>query len=156
MEKMAEMKPSFLRFPGGNYVDPGHYEWKKTIGPLENRPLGRREWGYPSSYGLGILEFMHWCEDLKIEPVLDVTVGRSWLPPDGDVTPLVQDALDEIEYLTGDTTTTWGALRAAHGHPARSSCAMSRSETRISSTGFRHTMRVSRNSTTRSTPNILR
>ncbi|MES2459996.1 MAG: alpha-L-arabinofuranosidase C-terminal domain-containing protein [Armatimonadota bacterium] len=117
MQKIGDMKPKFLRFPGGNYVDPGHYEWKKTIGPLENRPLGRREWGYPSSYGLGILEFMHWCEDLNMEPVLDVTVGRSWLPADGDVTPLVQDALDEIEYLTGDVNTPWGKRRAADGHP---------------------------------------
>lgn len=117
MQLMLDLKPRFLRFPGGNYVDPGHYEWKKTIGPLENRPLGRREWGYPSSYGLGILEFMHWCEDLNMEPVLDVTVGRSWLPANGDVAPLVQDALDEIEYLTGDVSTPWGARRAADGHP---------------------------------------
>lgn len=118
MNLMADMKPGFLRFPGGNYVDPGHYEWKKTLGPLENRPLGRREWGYPTSSGLGLVEFLHWCDELKMEPLLAVTDGRPWLPPDGDVTPLVQDALDEIEYLTGDASTTWGARRIADGHPA--------------------------------------
>ncbi len=119
MEKMAAMKPTFLRFPGGNYLDPGHYEWKKTIGPLEQREIGPGAWGYPSSNGLGLLEFLYWCEDLNIEPVLGVTVGRGWLPDDADISPLVQDALDEIEYVSGDAKTTkWGALRAAHGHPA--------------------------------------
>jgi alpha-L-arabinofuranosidase len=118
VEKMIDMKPTFLRFPGGNYVDPGHYEWKKTIGPVEQRPLGRREWGYPSSYGLGIMEFLLWCEEMKIEPVLAVTDGRPWLPADGDVSPLVQDALDEIEYVSGAASTPWGAKRARDGHPA--------------------------------------
>ena len=118
MEKMAAMQPKFLRFPGGNYLDPGHYEWKKTIGPLEQREVGPGAWGYKSSNGLGLLEFLYWCEDLGMEPVLGVTDGRPWLPADGDVGPLVQDALDEIEYVSGATDTKWGALRAAHGHPA--------------------------------------
>ena len=117
MEKMAAMKPTFLRFPGGNYLDPGHYEWKKTIGPLEQREVGPGAWGYKSSNGLGILEFLYWCEDLNMEPVLGVTDGRPWLPDNGDVGPLVQDALDEIDYVSGGTDTKWGALRAAHGHP---------------------------------------
>ena len=116
MEKLAAMKPKFLRFPGGNYLDPGHYEWKKTIGPLEKREVGPGAWGYKSSNGLGLLEFLEWCEDLNMEPVLAVTDGRPWLPDDGDVGPLVQDALDEIEYVAGATDTKWGALRAAHGH----------------------------------------
>ncbi len=119
MEKMAAMKPSFLRFPGGNYLDPGHYEWKKTLGPLEKREVGPGSWGYKSSNGLGLLEFLYWCEDLNMEPVLGVTDGRGWLPDDADFEPLVQDALDEIEYVTGDAKTTkWGAIRAANGHPA--------------------------------------
>ncbi len=117
MEKMAAMKPKFLRFPGGNYLDPGHYEWKQTIGPVDQRPDGPGAWGYRSSYGLGILEFLYWCEDLGMEPVLGVTDGRPWLPADGDVAPLIQDALDEIEYVSGSVDTKWGALRAAHGHP---------------------------------------
>ncbi len=118
MQKLADMNPAFLRLPGGNYVDPGHYEWKKAVGPLEQRPLGPGAWGYPSSYGLGLLEYMEWCEDLKMGTVLAVTDGRGWLPADGDVGPLVQDALDEIEYVAGDARTPWGAKRAADGHPA--------------------------------------
>ena len=118
MEKMAAMRPKFLRFPGGNYLDPGHYQWKDTIGPLDQRPDGPGAWGYRSSYGLGILEFLYWCEDLGMEPVLGVTDGRPWLPDNGDVAPLIQDALDEIEYVSGGVNTKWGALRAAHGHPA--------------------------------------
>ena len=118
MEKMAAMKPKFLRFPGGNYLDPGHYVWKDTIGPVDQRPDGPGAWGYRSSNGLGILEFLYWCEDLGMEPVLGVTDGRPWLPDNGDVGPLVQDALDEIEYVSGAVNTKWGALRASHGHPA--------------------------------------
>ncbi len=118
MEKMAAMKPTFLRYPGGNYLDPGHYEWKKTIGPLEQREVGPGAWGYKSSNGLGLLEFAQWCEDLGMESVLGVSDGRPWLPDDADVGPLVQDALDEIEYLAGGTDTKWGALRAKHGHAA--------------------------------------
>jgi len=118
MEKMAAMSPAFLRLPGGNYLDSGHYEWKKAIGPLELRHQGPGAWGYPSSYGLGLMEYLQWCEDLKMGTVLAVSDGRGWLPADGDVGPLVQDALDEIEFVTGDATTTWGAKRAAAGHPA--------------------------------------
>ena len=118
MEKMAAMKPAFLRLPGGNYVDPGHYIWKNTLGPIDQRPGSGGAWGYHISEGLGILEFLEWCEDLKIEPVLAVTDGRPWLPADGDVSPLIQDALDEIEYVSGDVTTKWGARRAQDGHPA--------------------------------------
>ena len=117
-EKLAALRPAFLRFPGGNYVDPGHYEWKKTLGPLDTRPGHPGAWEYRASDGLGLLEFFLWCEDLLMEPVLAVSDGRGWLPPDGDVSPLVQDALDEIEYATGDPDTKWGARRAADGHPA--------------------------------------
>lgn len=118
MQKMAAMKPAFLRFPGGNYVDPGHYQWKITLGPISQRTGHPGAWGYRSSDGLGLLEFFLWCEDLKMEPVLAVTDGRGWLPRTGDVAPLVQDALDEIEYATGSVGSKWGAKRAADGHPA--------------------------------------
>jgi len=117
MEKMLAMKPAFLRLPGGNYLDPGHYEWKKTIGPVDRRAGHPGAWSYRSSDGLGLLEFLEWCEELNVEPVLGVTDGRGWLPGNGDVAPLVQDALDEIEYVSGDKSTTWGARRAADGHP---------------------------------------
>jgi alpha-L-arabinofuranosidase len=117
MEKMAAMKPRFLRFPGGNHLDPGHFEWKKTIGPVDDRPGHDGAWGYRSSDGIGLLEFLLWCEELGIEPVLGVTDGRGWLANDADVGFLVQDALDEIEYITGDASTYWGAKRVADGHP---------------------------------------
>jgi alpha-L-arabinofuranosidase len=126
MEKLAELKPTFLRFPGGNYLEGPDYEdrfnWKATIGPLEERPGHQCPWGYRSSDGLGLLEFLMWCEDLKMEPVLAVYAGlhidggRNIITGD-ELKPHVQDALDEIEYVTGDTGTTWGARRAKDGHP---------------------------------------
>ena len=125
MEKMAAMHPAFLRFPGGNYLEGDHiaerYEWKKTIGPLVDRPTHPSPWHYHSSDGLGLLEFLEWCEDLKMQPVLAVYAGYSMaqehVKPGADLDPYVQDALDEIEYVTGGTDTKWGAIRAQNGHP---------------------------------------
>ena len=72
MEKLAAMHPAFLRFPGGNYLEGDHiperYDWKKTIGPLVDRPTHPSPWRYNSSDGLGLLEFLEWCEDLKMQP----------------------------------------------------------------------------------------
>lgn len=126
MEKLAGLQPKFLRFPGGNFVEgdflSDRYDWKQTRGPLEFRPGHNGCWNYRSSDGLGLLEFMGWCEDLGMEPVLAVYAGYSLkqqpVSPGPLLEPYVQDALDEIEYLTGDATTTyWGALRAKDGHP---------------------------------------
>jgi alpha-N-arabinofuranosidase len=125
MEKMAAMHPTFLRFPGGNYLEGDHinerYEWKKTIGPLVDRPTHPSPWRYHSSDGLGLLEFLDWCEDLKIQPVLAVYAGYSMaqehVEPGPALEPYIQDALDEIEYVTGGTDTKWGASRAQNGHP---------------------------------------
>jgi len=79
-------------------------------------------WGYRSSDGMGLLEYLEWCQDLKIEPVLAVYAGYSLeqehVDPGPALEPYVQDALDEIEYVTGDTNTKWGAERAKDGHPA--------------------------------------
>jgi alpha-L-arabinofuranosidase len=126
MEKLAAMHPAFLRFPGGNYLEgehlDQHYEWKKTIGPLVDRPTHPTPWTYRSSDGIGLLEFLTWCEDLHMEPLLAVFSGYSLLqehiPAGKELEPYVQDALDEIEYVTGDTSTHWGAERAKDGHPA--------------------------------------
>lgn len=126
MEKMAAMHPKFLRLPGGNYLEGNHinerYEWKKTIGDWVNRPTHPSPWNYRSSDGLGLLEYMQWCEDLKIEPVLAVYAGYSMAQEHVDagdkLEPFIQDALDEIEYVSGDVTTKWGAVRAKNGHPA--------------------------------------
>ncbi|HEX3684548.1 MAG TPA: alpha-L-arabinofuranosidase C-terminal domain-containing protein [Bryobacteraceae bacterium] len=125
MEKLAAMKPAFLRFPGGNYLEGDHiserYEWKKTIGPLVDRPTHPSPWHYHSSDGMGLLEFLEWCEDLHMQPVLAVYAGYSMMQehvaPGSDLEPYIQDALDEIEYVTGDTSTKWGAVRTRDGHP---------------------------------------
>jgi alpha-N-arabinofuranosidase len=126
MQKLADLHPGFLRFPGGNYVEgnyiPERFDWKKTIGPLEGRPGHPCCWGYRSSDGMGLLEFLDWCEDLNMEPLLAVYAGYSlkhdYVKPGPDLQPFVQDALDEIEYCTGDVSTKWGKERAADGHPA--------------------------------------
>jgi alpha-N-arabinofuranosidase len=126
MKTLADMKPSFLRFPGGNYVEgdtlESRFDWKKTIGPLTRRPGHACCWGYRSSDGFGLLEFLEWCQDLKMEPVLAVYAGynlnHSHIDAGPALQPYVQDALDEIEYVTGDTSTKWGAERAKDGHRA--------------------------------------
>ncbi len=126
MEKLAAMKPKFVRFPGGNYVEGNtlweRFDWKATIGPLPYRSGHPGCWGYRSSDGMGLMEFMGWCEDLHAQPVLAVFAGYSLrqqhVEPGPLLEPYVQDALEEIEFLTGDAKTTyWGAQRAKYGHP---------------------------------------
>ncbi len=126
MEMMGGMKPSFLRLPGGNYLEgdtiPTRFDWKTTIGDLTQRPGHQCPWGYRSSDGLGLLEYLEWCEDLKMEPLLAVYAGYSLrgahVEPGPDLEPYVQEALDEIEYVTGDAHTKWGAERIKDGHRA--------------------------------------
>lgn len=126
MQMMVDMKPKFLRFPGGNFLEgpliTDAFPWKETLGPLENRPGHRGSWGYRPSDGMGLLEFLLWCEDIGGEPVLGVYAGYSLNGDHIDAGPLLQpyvdDALNEIEYITGDVKTYWGAKRAADGHPA--------------------------------------
>ncbi len=126
MEMLAKMRPSFLRFPGGNYLEgnriESRYQWKKTIGPLVDRPTHPGTWSYHSTDGMGLLEFLEWCEDLKMEPVLAVyggySLGGQVVKPGPDLDPYVQEALEEIEYVTGGPETKWGAVRFQNGHPA--------------------------------------
>ena len=128
MELLAEYRPAFLRFPGGNYLEGNtlatRFNWKETIGDISLRPGHMNDaWRYHSSDGMGLLEFLEWCEDLKMQPVLAVYAGLALrnggaVSPGADLAPHVQDALDEIEYVTGDTGTQWGARRAHDGHPA--------------------------------------
>ncbi len=126
IKMMADMKPKFLRFPGGNYLEgpliTDAFPWKTTLGALEQRPGHKGSWGYRASDGLGLLEFLQWCEDIGAEPLLGVYAGYSLSGDHIDAGPLLQpyvdDALDEIEYVTGDVNTYWGAKRAADGHPA--------------------------------------
>jgi alpha-N-arabinofuranosidase len=126
MEKLAAMHPKFLRLPGGNYLEGDHiserFDWKTTIGPWVDRPTHPSPWHYRSSDGMGLLEFLEWCEDLKIEPVLAVYAGYSMaqehVEPGPVLKPYIDDALDEIEYVTGGPETRWGAERIRNGHAA--------------------------------------
>jgi alpha-N-arabinofuranosidase len=125
MNLLAGMQPKFLRLPGGNYLEGEHiaerFDWKKTIGSWVDRPTHMSPWHYRSSDGMGLLEFLEWCEDLKMQPVLAVYAGYSLaqehVDPGPALEPYVQDALDEIEYVTGGADTKWGAERAKDGHP---------------------------------------
>ena len=125
MEKLAAMHPTFLRFPGGNYLEgdtiADRFDWKKTIGPYVDRPTHPSPWFYHSSDGMGLLEFLEWCEDLHMKPVLAVYAGyslRGEHVPVDQLQPYVQDALDEIEYVTGGPDSKWGGERVKDGHPA--------------------------------------
>ncbi|WP_405474008.1 LamG-like jellyroll fold domain-containing protein [Streptomyces canus] len=125
MEKLVALKPKFLRFPGGNFLEGNtiatRFNWKNTIGPVWERPGHMDDaWGYWSTDGLGVLEYLQWVEDMKAQPVLAVFAGYTLKGEHvtGDaLKPYIQDALDEIEYVTGPVTSTWGARRAADGHP---------------------------------------
>jgi alpha-L-arabinofuranosidase len=125
MQALADLHPGFLRLPGGNYLEGNQiadrFEFKNTIGPLEDRPGHMGPWGYRSYDGLGLLEFLEWCEDLNMDPVLAVYSGYSLqqvrVPAGPQLKPFVDDALDEIEYVVGDKDTKWGAQRIKDGHP---------------------------------------
>jgi len=126
MEKLAAMKPKFIRFPGGNYVEGNtlweRFDWKATVGPLPFRAGHPSCWKYRSTDGMGLLEFMGWCESLHAQPVLAVFAGYSLhqqpVEPGPLLEPYVREALEEVEYLTGDAKTSyWGGQRARDGHP---------------------------------------
>jgi alpha-N-arabinofuranosidase len=124
MTMMRDMNPKFLRFPGGNYLEGNkfaeHFDWKRTVGDPDARPGHYSPWGYWSTDGMGLLEFMQWAEDVGAEPLLAVFAGYT-LNGDyvvGDaLKPYIQDALDEIEYVIGGANTKWGAQRIKDGHP---------------------------------------
>lgn len=126
-EKLADMHPAFIRFPGGCFVEGFTLDtalrWKKTIGPIENRPGHWNLWGYRSTNGLGYHELLQLCADLGAEPLLVINCGMSCQGRNGEVVPMdalepwVQDALDAIEYANGPADSKWGAVRAAAGHP---------------------------------------
>ena len=128
---LAALRPSFLRYPGGNFIEGNNLanavRWKKTVGDLAQRPGHMNDaWGYWSTDGFGYHEFLQFCEDLGLEPLYGINCGLALgyngntnnTVPLAQMGPWVQDALDAIEYANGDTNTTWGALRAANGHPA--------------------------------------
>lgn len=120
---------TFLRFPGGNNIEgysiDQRWKWQDTIGPLRYRKGRVGDWGYTNTNGLGLLEFLEWCEDLELEPLLAVYAGFSLSLfgqngtsfPESQMGTVLADILDELEYCMGDTSTQYGALRAEHGHP---------------------------------------
>jgi alpha-L-arabinofuranosidase len=125
MQMLVDLKPAFLRFPGGNYLEGNtiatRFDWKKTIGPLTERPGHPCPWGYRSTDGMGLLEFLLWAEDMGAEAVLGVYAGYSlrgeYVKPGPDLEPYIEEALEEIEYVIGPVTSKWGAQRAKDGHP---------------------------------------
>jgi alpha-L-arabinofuranosidase len=120
---LADMKPKFMRFPGGCFVEgnvlANRFQWKKTVGPIETRPGHWNLWNYRTSDGMGYHEFLQLSEDLNAEPLYVVNVGLAHddNQPSTDLTAYIQDALDALEYANGAVTTTYGAMRAANGHP---------------------------------------
>jgi alpha-L-arabinofuranosidase len=133
-QALADMKPGFLRFPGGCIVEgkdfANMYRWKDTIGDVSERKQNWNVWQdsqspeYNQTYGLGFFEYFQFCEDIGAEPVPVVNCGmccqvRKGPPvPLDQIGPFVQDALDLIEFANGPTNSFWGAKRAAMGHPA--------------------------------------
>lgn len=134
MELVAGLKPAFVRFPGGCFVEglepENSWLWKNTIGPVEKRPGHWNIWGWRYSEGIGYHEYLQMCEDLGAEPVHVINDGishtaKNGVQQDGVYTyvpmdkmgELVQDALDSIEYANGPVDSKWGSLRAAAGHP---------------------------------------
>ena len=141
-QALADAHPGVFRFPGGCIVEgtdlATRYQWKNTIGPVENRPLNGNRWqhtfthrffpDYYQSYGLGFYEYFLLSEDMGAEPLPVLNVGMScqfqnrndakWHVAVDDLKPYIDDCLDLIEFANGDTTTTWGRKRAEMGHPA--------------------------------------
>ena len=123
---LADTKPAFLRFPGGCYVEGEKswnqtFQWKKTIGPIEQRPGHMNQnWHYWSTDGLGFDEYLQMAEDIGAAPmfVVNVGLGHGYYIPMADLDTLVQNTLDAIEYANGDASTKFGAMRIANGHTA--------------------------------------
>ena len=123
---LTDAQPKFLRLPGGNYVEGNNFNerfnWKQMVGPVEQRPGHRSCWGYWSTDGFGLPEYLGWCQDIGMEPVLAVfagyTLNRDHVVAGPALEPYVQEALEEIEYVTGDASTKWGAQRVKDGYPS--------------------------------------
>jgi alpha-L-arabinofuranosidase len=124
MNVLSGMKPKLMRFPGGDYIEgcdlTQRWNWKQTIGNIEQRPGHETTWGYFSSDGLGLHEYLQMSEDLGAAPILALFAGNSkgHVVDPSQLRQYVQDALDAIQYAIGATNTAWGAKRAANGHRA--------------------------------------
>ena len=136
-QMIADLKPGFVRFPGGCIVEgrdlTNRYQWKNTVGPAEDRKLILNRWNsemqdhltpdYFQTFGLGFFEYFQLAEDLGAEPLPILNCGMSCQFNAGEIVPLneldpyIQDALDLIEFANGDIATKWGKLRESMGHP---------------------------------------
>ena len=141
-QALADLKPGIFRFPGGCIVEgtdlATRYQWKNTLGPVENRPLNGNRWehtfdyryypDYFQSYGLGFYEFFQLSEDIGAEPLPILNVGmacqyQNWNDesahqPIDELQPYINDCLDLIEFANGPADSKWGKIRAEMGHPA--------------------------------------
>ena len=143
-QALADMHPGVFRFPGGCIVEgtdlDSRYQWKNSVGPVENRPLNENRWHYTfghrfypdyyQSYGLGFFEYFQLCEDFGCEPLPVISCGLScqFQNPDptkpgvhvalDDLDSYIQDALDLVEFANGPVDSKWGKVRADMGHPA--------------------------------------
>ena len=139
-QALADLKPGVFRFPGGCIVEgtdlATRYNWKNSVGPVENRPLNENRWEYTfphrfypdyfQSYGLGFFEFFQLSEEIGAEPLPILSCGLACQFQNENVEahahldelqPYIQDALDLIEFANGPVTSTWGKVRAEMGHP---------------------------------------
>lgn len=137
IQKLADLKPGFIRFPGGCIVEgynlDQRYQWKKTLGAVEDRQLIINRWNfefahkpapdYFQTFGLGFFEYFQLSEDIGAEPLPILNCGMACqfnsaeLVELSDLAPYVQDAIDLIEFANGDVTSKWGSVRAKMGHP---------------------------------------
>ncbi|MDR2968016.1 MAG: carbohydrate binding domain-containing protein [Tannerellaceae bacterium] len=141
VQALKDLKPGVFRFPGGCIVEGSNlatrYQWKHSIGAVENRPINVNRWNYTfshkrfndyyQSYGLGFYEYFLLCEDLKAQPLPVLNCGLSCQYENNDpnencpvdkLQPYIDDALDLIEFANGPATSEWGKIRAEMGHPA--------------------------------------
>jgi alpha-N-arabinofuranosidase len=136
-QAIADLKPRFVRFPGGCLAHgdglENIYNWKRTIGPVEQRRFDRNIWRYGQTFGLGYFEYFQFCEDIGATPLPVVAAGVSCqnsgnyksapVKKGQDCIPLeqmpayIQDILDLIEFANGPASSTWGKVRAEMGHP---------------------------------------
>ncbi len=127
-QMLADLKPGFVRFPGGCVVEAATvetaYNWKDTVGPLEGRKEVWNAWDYRRTHGMGLYEYMQFIEDLGAQPMYVAFAGQTCIyrapevVPMEQMQPIVQSYLDLVEYANGPANSQWGKLRAQAGHAA--------------------------------------
>ncbi|MGO8749943.1 MAG: alpha-L-arabinofuranosidase C-terminal domain-containing protein [Thermoguttaceae bacterium] len=131
-ERLRDLKLQYIQFPGGCTAESAGmdtcWNWKNSIGPMEQRPGStRNRWGYKNDLYFGLDEYLQLCEDLHAEPVYVTSAGISEVPGDKEwfalcplnkMQPIIADILDLLDYCNGSASTSWGAKRAANGHPS--------------------------------------